>query len=85
MGTSGQSATFSLSAHADTAHLRFLALHDFSRYIIAVMLMPLLKLTGRGVVLDVLSAGVWNKFDDDDLQLHKKSPNFFSMLTYNLS
>lgn len=42
------------------------------------MLMPLLNLTGRGVVLDVLAAGVWNKFDENDLQLLQKSPNFFS-------
>jgi len=58
----------------------FLALHDISRYIIAAMLLPALKQDGHpGVVLDVLAAGVWNKFDDNDLQLHHKSPNFFNV------
>lgn len=56
---------------------RLLALQDFSRYIIAALLLPVLKLGRRGVVVDVLSAGVWNKFDDANLELIGKSPDFF--------
>ncbi|KAG8906255.1 hypothetical protein FRB99_007317 [Tulasnella sp. 403] len=61
-------------------HEWFLALHDFSRYIIAVTLLPALKQGEHpGVVLDVLSAGVWNKFDLEDLELERKSPNFYNV------
>lgn len=56
---------------------RLLALQDFSRYIIAASLLPVLKLGRRGVVIDVLSAGVWNKFDDENLELVGKSPDFY--------
>ncbi|KAG8946461.1 hypothetical protein FRC04_011637 [Tulasnella sp. 424] len=58
-------------------HEWLLALQDFSRYIIAASLLPVLKLGRRGVVIDVLSAGVWNKFDDENLELVGKSPDFY--------
>ncbi len=61
---------------------RFLALQDFSRFIVATMLIPVLQQSGRGVVLDVLAAGVWNEFDLEDLELRTKSPNFFSEFNY---
>lgn len=60
----------------------FLALQDFSRFVVATMLIPVLQQSGRGVVLDVLAAGVWNEFDLEDLELRKKSPNFFSEFNY---
>ncbi|KIO32453.1 hypothetical protein M407DRAFT_104540 [Tulasnella calospora MUT 4182] len=58
-------------------HEWLLALHDFSRYIVAATLVPVLKMGRRGVVIDVLAAGVWNKFDDENLELVGKSPDFF--------
>lgn len=59
-------------------HGRYLALQDFSRYIVAATLVPVLdQVEGGGVVLDILAAGVWNVMDVDNLELVGKSPDFF--------
>ncbi|KAG8958155.1 hypothetical protein FRC03_009400 [Tulasnella sp. 419] len=58
-------------------HEWFLAVHDISRYIIAAKLMPMLKQSGEGTVLDLLSAGVWNRVDEHNLELNGVRPDFY--------
>jgi len=77
--TQGGIGDFGTRRQTADGHEWFLSIHDFSRYIIAATLLPILKQSGHGVVIDVLSAGVWNKFDEDDLEMLNHSANFFNI------